>query len=158
MVPVSPQEWRRRPRLPYAWRMAGARAPDRLAGLVEVSRLLASEVETVPLLERVLLVAREAAQADGGTIYLVEDGRSVRFAVAVSDKLGLHLGGTSRRAVDIEAPPLFNEDGSRNHRAVIAHCVHERRTLNVPDAYREEGRDYAAARAFDARHGYRTQS
>jgi HD-GYP domain-containing protein (c-di-GMP phosphodiesterase class II) len=139
--------------------MAGARAPDRLAGLVEVSRLLASEVETMPLLERILLVARDAAAADGGSIYLVEnDGRSVCFAAAVSEKLGLHLGGTSRRAVDIQAPPLFNEDGSPNHRAVIAHCVHERRTLNVADAYRAEGRDYAAARTFDARYGYRTQS
>jgi HD-GYP domain-containing protein (c-di-GMP phosphodiesterase class II) len=132
--------------------------PDRLAGLVEVSRLLASEVETMPLLERILLVAREAAHADGGTVYLVEDGRGVRYAVAVSDKLGLHIGGTSRRPVDIEAPPLFNEDGSPNHRAVIAHCVHERRTLNVADAYRTEGRDYAAARAFDERYSYRTQS
>jgi HD-GYP domain-containing protein (c-di-GMP phosphodiesterase class II) len=138
--------------------MTGARVPDRLAGLVEVSRLLASEVETMPLLERILLVAREAANADGGTVYLVEDGRKVHFAVAVSEKLGLHLGGTSRRAVDIEAPTLFSEDGSPNHHAVITHCVHERRTINVADAYRAEGRDYTAARAFDERYGYRTQS
>ena len=40
MVPAPRLEWRRWRRLPYPWRMAGARAPDRLAGLVEVSRLL----------------------------------------------------------------------------------------------------------------------
>ncbi|HZW74375.1 MAG TPA: GAF domain-containing protein, partial [Caldimonas sp.] len=112
----------------------------------------------MPLLERILLVARDAANADGGTVYLVEDGHKVHFDVAVSGKLGLHLGGTSRRTVDIEGPPLFEEDGSPNHHAVITHCVHERRTLNVEDAYRAEGRDYTAARAFDERYGYRTQS
>jgi len=138
--------------------MAEALASDRLTRLVEVSRLLASEVETAPLLERILLVARDAAQADGGSIYLVEEGPAVRFAVAVSERLGLHLGGTSGRAVNIEPPPLFTEDGAPNHRSVIAHCVHERRTLNVADAYHEEGRDYAAARAFDERYGYRTRS
>ena len=106
--------------------------------------MLAREGATLPLLERTLLLAKEAAAADGGSIYLVDDRREVRFALALSDTLGLHLGGTVGGAVDIEAPPLFNADGTANDRSVITHCVHERRTLNMADAYDTPGRDYAA--------------
>jgi len=76
----------------------------------------------------------------------------------VCDSLGLHLGGTSGRAIDIAAPPLRNADGTPNHAAVITHCVHERRTVNVADAYSHPGRHFAGAREFDAQYSYRTRS
>jgi HD-GYP domain-containing protein (c-di-GMP phosphodiesterase class II) len=76
----------------------------------------------------------------------------------VNDTLGIRAGGASGAAVDLKAPPLYEPDGEPNHRAVVAHCVHARRSVRLDDAYAAEGFDFAGARAFDAAQHYRSRS
>jgi len=140
--------------------MAAASPGDRLSQLLDIVRLMARESDAARLMERILLTAKAATLADGGSFYLVdEDGRSLGFALLVNDTLGIRAGGTSGRpAADLKAPALFEADGAPNHRSVVAHCVHTRRPVRLDDAYAAEGFDFAGARAFDAEHGYRSRS
>ena len=135
-------------------------APDhRLSQLLDIARLIAREPDTTRLVERILLTAKEGTRADGGSVYLVEeDGQSLAFALLVNDTLGIRGGGTSGAPLDLKPPPLFEPDGTPNHRSVVAHCVHSRQPVRLDDAYLAEGFDFAGARAFDAAHHYRSRS
>ncbi len=132
---------------------------SRLPRLVDIARLIALEPDAHRAVERILVTAREATRADGGSVYLVEDnGRSLSFALMLNDTLGIRRGGASGEPVDVEPPPLYDADGLPNRRSVVAHCVHSRRSVRLDDAYAAEGFDFAGARAFDAAHGYRSRS
>jgi HD-GYP domain-containing protein (c-di-GMP phosphodiesterase class II) len=139
--------------------MSSAGTADRLHQLVDIARLIAREPDTVRLIERILLTAKDATQADGGSLYLVEDDRcTLSYALIVNDTLGLHLGGASAMPVGMQAPALYDRDGAPNHRSVVTHCVLGRESIRLDDAYTAEGYDFAGARAFDQAHGYRSRS
>jgi HD-GYP domain-containing protein (c-di-GMP phosphodiesterase class II) len=139
--------------------MAAAGTGDRLSQLLDIARLIAREPDAARLVERILLTAKDATRADGGSVYLVEeDGRALSFALLVNDTLGIRAGSASGTAVDLKAPALFEPDGAPNHRAVVAHCGHSRRSVRLDDAYAAEGFDFAGARGFDAAHHYRSRS
>jgi HD-GYP domain-containing protein (c-di-GMP phosphodiesterase class II) len=140
--------------------MADAGAGDRLSQLLDIARLIAREPDAARLIERILATAKDATRADGGSVYLVEEeGRALSFALLLNDTLGIRAGGASgTTTLDLKAPALYAADGTPNHRAVVAHCVHARRSVRLDDAYAAEGFDFAGARAFDAAHGYRSRS
>ena len=139
--------------------MATEESRTRLPQLLDIARLIAREPDAARLVERILLAAKTATGADGGSVKLVEDDRcTVSFAQDLNDTLGLHLGGTSGRPVDMHAPALYERDGTPNHRSVVTHCVLARESVRLDDAYAAEGFDFAGARAFDQAHGYRSRS
>lgn len=132
---------------------------SRLPQLLEIAQLIAREPDTARLVERILVTAKQATGADGGSIYLVEDDRcSLSFALILNNTLGLHLGGASGKPVGVQAPALYDSDGSPNHRSVVTHCALARESVRLDDAYSAVGFDFAAARAFDQAHGYRSRS
>lgn len=134
-------------------------ASDRLPQLLDIARLIAREPDTARLVERILLTAKEATGADGGSVYLVEDDRcTLSFALVVNDTLGLHLGGASGKPIGMQAPALYDRDGTPNHRSVVTHCALGRESVRLDDAYTAAGFDFAGARAFDQAHGYRSRS
>ena len=134
-------------------------AGDRLPQLLELARLIAREPDTTRLVERILLTAKAATRADGGSIYLIEDDRcTVSFALVVNDTLGLHLGGASGSPIGMKAPALYDRDGTPNHRSVVTHCALQRKSVRIDDAYAEGDFDFAGARAFDQEHNYRSRS
>jgi len=139
--------------------MASEDSGGRLPQLLDIARLIARELDTTRLVERILVAAKEATGADGGSIYLVEDDRcSLSFALILNDTLGLHLGGASGVPVGVQAPALYDSDGSPNHRSVVTHCALARESVRIDDAYSAAGFDFAAARAFDQAHAYRSRS
>src|SRR5580704_11120933 len=132
---------------------------DRLPQLLDIARLIAREPDAARLVERILMTAKEATGADGGSVYLVEDDRcTLSFALVVNDTLGLHLGGASGRSAGMQAPALYDRDGAPNHRSVVTHCALGRESVRLDDAYTAVGFDFAGARAFDQAHGYRSRS
>jgi HD-GYP domain-containing protein (c-di-GMP phosphodiesterase class II) len=135
------------------------RTGDRLPQLLEIARLIAREPDTARLVERILMTAKDATGADGGSVYLVEDDHcTLTFALVINDTLGLHLGGASGLPVGMQAPTLYERDGTPNHRSVVTHCVLGRGSIRLDDAYTAEGFDFAGARTFDQAHGYRSRS
>src|SRR4029453_707611 len=55
-------------------------------------------------------------------------------------------------------PIQLYKDGKPNHSMVAAHAALTGKTVNIADAYTEEGFDFSGTRAFDAKTGYRSQS
>jgi len=118
---------------------------------------LSSERNIPRLLEMVLSEAIRITCADGGTLYTV-DGDQLQFEVMHSNSLGLAMGGESGETIAFYPISLFNDDGSPNNAMVAAHAVLTRQTVNIEDAYAEEGFDFSGTRAFDQKTGYRSTS
>jgi len=131
----------------------------RLALLTELSVALSRPGELPPLLERIVRAARQMTGADGGTLYRAsEDGRSLRFYLALNDTLDLYVGGVHGRAVDFPELPLVDRHGERCMDAVATYAANTGRSVNIEDVYDSGAFNFQAMRAFDREHGYRSQS
>jgi hypothetical protein len=127
--------------------------------LIELGIKLSAERNHERLLETILLGAKELANADGGTLYLVSEDRSaLRFAIMRNDSLGIAIGGTTGAAISAPPVPLMDPEGRPNHHNVAAFVAVTGRTVNVADVYHEPGFDFSGAHAYDASTGYRSQS
>jgi len=132
---------------------------QRLQELNEVGAALSRERDIEHLLERILDAAQMLTHADAGTLYRVtEDGSALRFALVRTHSLGLHQGGTSGQAVDFPDLPLYLPEGRPNDSLVAVHAAVHDRTVSIADAYGSADFDFAGARAFDQRTGYRSRS
>lgn len=130
---------------------------SRLETLNAIGVALSHERDLATLLERILEAARDFADADGGTLYLVE-GDALRFEVLRSGSLGYFMGGRHGEPISFPPIPMHREDGSPNDSMVVVHAALTGRTVNIADAYDAEGFDFSGTRAFDARTGYRSKS
>src|ERR1700722_13532137 len=126
--------------------------------LNEIGVALSKERNITLLLEKILISAKELTRADGGTIYTITPERTARFEISMSDSLGFHLGGTSGVPIAFPELQLFAKDGTFNDSLMVAYAVNHEKTINIKDAYHEQGFDFSSTRQFDAKTGYRTQS
>ncbi|HUK59346.1 MAG TPA: HD domain-containing phosphohydrolase [Stellaceae bacterium] len=127
--------------------------------LIELGIALSSERNHSELMEKILLGAKELTNADGGTLYLVDDSRSeMRFAIMRNDSLKIAMGGTTGTPIPFPAVRLAGADGEPNHKHVAAAAALTGRTINIADAYDAAGFDFSGPRAFDQRTGYRSRS
>jgi HD-GYP domain-containing protein (c-di-GMP phosphodiesterase class II) len=129
----------------------------RLETLNAIGVALSSERDVLTLMERILDAARDFADADGGTLYLVKD-EALHFEVIRNDTLGYKMGGRNGPKIEFAPLPLRLADGTGNHGMVVAHAALTGRTINIADAYEADGYDFSGTRAFDARTGYRSES
>ena len=130
---------------------------NRIERLNEIGVALSGEPDHTRLLETIVERARELTAADGGTLYLVHDNRTVTFEILRTASLGLALGGNTGEPIPFPALAL-EVDGAPNESMVVTHAVLRRETVNIPDAYDACGFDFSGTRAFDRRMDYRTQS
>ena len=131
----------------------------RLDQLNAIGAALSKERDTDALLEGILIAAKNITHADGGTLYrMAEDGGSLRFEIMRTNSLNLFLGGTTGKPIDFPPLQMVNPDGQFNDVMVATYAAIHDRTVNIADAYAEEGFDFSGTRAFDQRTGYRSQS
>ena len=131
----------------------------RLEQLNGIGAALSRERDIERLLENILEAAKTITGADGGTLYSVtEDQSALKFEILRTDSLGIRLGGTTGKAVDLPLLPLRTPDGAPNDSLIAAHAAIHDRTVNIADAYCAKGFDFSGTRAFDERTGYRSQS
>ncbi|GAA5787085.1 HD domain-containing phosphohydrolase [Chitiniphilus shinanonensis] len=130
---------------------------ERLEKLNAVGIALSGESDIARLTEAILMAAKELANADAGTLYIVRDG-ALYFEIAITDRLGRKVGGTSGVPVGLPPVPLAHPDGTPNLNNVVACAANQDRTIVIDDAYIAEGYDFSGTRAFDADLGYRSQS
>ncbi len=131
---------------------------ERLELLHRVGLALSTEKNKERLVEMILLEAKKLCNADGGTLYLRNRQDQLRFAIVRSRSLGLALGGTTGRSINMPPIPLYNEDGAPNKRNVATWACFQRESVNIPDAYNAEGFDFSGTKEFDTRNGYRSKS
>ena len=130
---------------------------ERIDRLTEIGIALSAEKDTAKLLELIMMGAKGLTHADGGTLYFVKDN-TLSFEIISNDSLAIQMGGTSGNKIEFDPLPLYLEDGQENHHMVVSHCVLSGQTINIEDAYHEDGFDFTGARRFDSSTGYRTQS
>jgi HD-GYP domain-containing protein (c-di-GMP phosphodiesterase class II) len=129
------------------------------ARLIEIGIALSAERDHDRLMERILIEAKDLTNADGGTLYLLENEKALRFAIMRTDSLHIALGGTTGKPITF--PPLNLYDpatGLPNHKNVAAHVALTGKTVNVADAYEAAGFDFSGTKKFDAGTGYRSRS
>lgn len=132
----------------------------KLAGLERLHRVglaLGAEKNRDVLVERILLEAKELCDADGGTLYLRTDDDHLAFTIMRNDTLDISMGGTTERAIELPAIPMFRDD-EPNHQNVASHCAILKTSVNIPDAYDAKGFDFSGTKAFDEKSGYRSRS
>ena len=111
------------------------------------------------LVEAILVAAKTITHADGGTLYLLTaDRTALRFEIMRTDSLNIALGGTTGQPMTFPDLPLVNQYGQPNNTMVAAYAANQGKTINIADAYVEEGFDFSGTRAFDEQTGYRSQS
>ncbi|MBO6935432.1 MAG: GAF domain-containing protein [Deltaproteobacteria bacterium] len=132
---------------------------ERLELLYEVGIALSAEDDKDRLVERILLVAKDLCNADGGTLYLRSEDNELRFAIMRTDSLGIALGGTTGKPIELPPLPLVDPATGEPNEANIATCAAIRKeSFNIPDAYDATGFDFSGTKKFDERAGYRSKS
>jgi phosphoserine phosphatase RsbU/P len=137
---------------------------EKLADLMEhvilpMGVALSTETNLERLLERILLEAKSVCHADAGTLYMRTEDEHLRFAIVITESLGIKLGGSSDNPVSFPLLPLYNkESGEPNHRNVASHVALTGDSINVPDIYVAEGFDFSATKIFDQQNNYRSVS
>ena len=129
---------------------------QRIERLNEIGIALSAETDTPRLLELIMMGAKSLTHADGGSLYFLHDDK-LSFEIISNDSLDLQMGGTSGNEITFPAIPLV-VDGRENHGNVVTHCVLSGETINITDAYHEDGFDFTGTRDFDSKTGYRTRS
>ena len=129
---------------------------DRIDRLNEIGIALSAESDTPKLLELIMMGAKTLTRADGGSLYFLNDDE-LSFEIISNDSLDIQMGGTSGNEITFPAIPLI-VDGEENHSNVVTHSVLTGTTINIADAYNEDGFDFTGTRNFDSKTGYRTRS
>ena len=125
----------------------------RLEQLNDIGVALSRETDIDRLLETILVAAKSITNADGGTLYRVTEERTLEFEIMRNDTLGIAMGGTTGVAIPFSPIKLFDQDGSPVTSMVAAYAVHHDRSVNIEDAYSEEGFDFSGTKNFDAKYG-----
>ncbi|TAK51622.1 MAG: GAF domain-containing protein [Betaproteobacteria bacterium] len=131
---------------------------QRLEQLNSIGASLSAERDINRLLESILTAAKVVTRADGGTLYRVTEEGTLRFEIMRTTSLKFYLGGTSGNPIPFYPIQLRTPDGRPNHGMVAAYAALTGKTVNVEDAYTEQGFDFSGTRNFDKKTGYRSKS
>lgn len=131
---------------------------QRLEQLNEIGAALSQESNLDALLEKILFAAQTITRSDGGTLYLLEEGKQLRFAIMRNDSLNIAMGGTTGSPIPFYPVQLYDKEGNPNNKMVAAFSALSGKTINIADAYVAEGFDFSGTRNFDKKTGYRSRS
>ncbi len=126
--------------------------------LNEVGIALSAEKDFSSLLEQILIGAKQITNADGGTIYLLNNEQNLEMVVVQTDSLNIHLGGNTDKPIKFKPIELYNKDGSPNLNMVVTRSVIEDRPIIIDDAYNANEYDFSGTYEFDKSTGYHSQS
>jgi HD-GYP domain-containing protein (c-di-GMP phosphodiesterase class II) len=130
----------------------------RLEQLNEIGAALSQEKNLDALLEKILLASQTITRADGGTLYLLEEGRRLKFEIMRNESLGIAMGGTTGNPISFYPVHLYGKDNQPNTQMVAAYSALSGKTINIADAYTADGFDFSGTRNFDKKTGYRSTS
>jgi len=131
---------------------------DRLDQLNRIGVALSQERDITKLIELIVVAAKKITNSDGGTLYRMTDDKTLRFEIVRNDSLGMALGGTSGEPIPFLPVDLYDRAGNPIHSMVAAYAVHHDRSVNIADAYTQEGFDFSGTKNFDQTTGYRSKS
>jgi len=133
----------------------------RLEQLNAIGAALSKEKDLDRLLEAILLAAKAITRSEGGTLYLLEgsdEGPRLKFAIMRNETLNIAMGGTTGNPIPFYPVHLYGKDGKPNRQMVAAYAALTGETVNIADAYTEQGFDFSGTRNFDKKTGYRSRA
>ena len=131
---------------------------ERIKRLNEIGIALSTEKDTNKLFELILEEAKNITNADGRTLYMVDDKGNLKFEIMRNDSMNTIMGGTSGVDIPFPAVPKYFDDGEPNLSNVSAYAAITGETINIDDAYEEKGYDFSGAKSYDNSSGYRSKS
>lgn len=147
-----------------------AESERRLQILSEKGAELSQIFDQPKALELILTMARELTNADGGTVYILDEkyhddpfnpgeikSRHLSFEVLQNESLDIFLK-RSTRDKDILPPVSLENEAGPNNTNVCAYCANSGKIINIADVYDAEGFDFTGAKKYDQTTGYRSQS
>ena len=126
--------------------------------LIDIGIALSAEKDVNRLMERILLEAKDIANADGGTLYIRTREDALKFEMLRTDSLGIAEGGTSGTEISMAPIEMFETDDKPNLKAIVSYAANTGETINIADAYATEEFDFTGAKIFDETMGYRSKS
>ncbi len=128
--------------------------------LTNIGNALSSERDRDTLLEHILLAAKEIANADGGTLYLLSpEGDVLEYVIVRTDSLGIAFGGTTGKKPPFKIIRLYDPNTGQPHlRTQVVRAVVNKQAINVRDAHASHEFDFSGTKAFDMKYGFRTRS
>lgn len=132
--------------------------PD-LADFVRIGLALSQERDLPALLEMILGAARSMADADAGTLYLLDpESQCLRFRIMQNDTTHTRLNAARDPHAQIPPPVPLYVDGVPNKANVSSFVALENRVVNIPDVYSAQGFNFSGVKAYDETSGYRSRS
>ena len=131
---------------------------DAYLRLIELGIALSSELDHNRLMEKILLAAKDFTNADGGTLYLVQDDGSLGFEIVRNDSLNIAMGGTTGVEINFPNIQTTDADGNPNLNNVASAAAVQGRLINVRDAYSSNEFDFSGTKKFDDSTGYHSRS
>ncbi|HAS50294.1 MAG TPA: phosphohydrolase [Gammaproteobacteria bacterium] len=134
---------------------------QRLEQLNRIGIALSKERDKAKLLETILVAAKTLLNADGGTLYrLDEDTHQLSFEVLHNDSLNLHMGGATGAPIPFPPIALYDAQGQPSKGMVVTYAVLNDVTVVIDDAYAYTGPDFdfSGTHRFDQQTGYRSRS
>ncbi len=117
--------------------------------LMKVGMALTAEKDYDKLLELILTETRTLAEADGGTLYIVQEGK-LHHKIMQTVSMDIFLGGGGE-PIDFEPIEISEEN-------VSGYAVIHRKPVNIPDVYHTQLFDFSGPKDFDKSTGYVTRS
>ena len=131
---------------------------DRLHHLSEIGMALSTERDTDRLFEMILEEAKNITRSDGRTLYSINENGDLAFEILRNDSMKTVMGGTSGVEIPFYPVHLWLDENTPNQKNVSAYVALTGKTVNIKDAYEEEGYDFEGTINFDKKNGYRSKS
>lgn len=130
----------------------------RIEELNAIGIALSTEKDHKKLLEMILERAMRITHADGGTLYLVDEARFLKFEIVRTLSKEVAFGGPSGQTVPFQPIPLYHEIDLPDTRTIAAYAALSGQRVNIKDAYATPGFDFSGVIKFDQKYAYHTRS
>lgn len=111
---------------------------------------LIAEQDLPSLLDKIVMIACEVTNADGASLYLLQDNQ-LHFRNVYNKSLDIHMGKEGQVSADFH-PVAMDETN------IAAYCAINKTILNIPDVYEYQEFNLSRFKVFDQARGYRTKS
>ncbi|MBI4827605.1 MAG: HD domain-containing protein [Nitrospinae bacterium] len=119
--------------------------------LVELGISLSSEINPDRLLERIVDELLLVTNADGATLYLLDDDGQLHFKVSKNKSMRLHLSEATSGAAAFTPVPM-------DPTFVSAYSALNNRLVNIEDVYQSHEFNFEGPKKYDATNRYRSKS
>ena len=131
---------------------------NKIHRLNEIGMALSTESDTNKLFEMILEEAKNITNADGRTLYSKDNDGNLKFEILRNDSMNTIMGGTSNIEIPFDPVILWIDDSTPNQSNVSAYVALTGNTVNIADAYKEDGFDFSGTKSYDSKTEYHSKS